>query len=924
MHDVIRTRLLRWWAGVVTRRPVAILVIAALLAVAAVGYTVLELGFQSDRNKLVSHDLDWNQRFMAWMETFTSDADLILVVDAGDGDPERAARARALVDEMGPALRQLQWVRDAVWGFDASAAHPRTLRLLPAPEFERRLAEIAESGPVLRNPTPQAMIAEATQAMRAGGGGEVGGGDGPMDLSAMRARIAQFGGLIDRFNLRMRTPADEPVALDPSEEAVAGFTYLSTPNERFLIVRVSPEPDVGTLTPLAPAIRQVRQAIQPLRERYPDVPVGLTGTEVVELDETDAATRDSTIASILAAALIATLLITAFHSVRMPLLLMAPLLLAIAWSFGFLTLAIGHLQVISVVFAVILLGLGVDFGIHLASRYERVRHGHPDDSAGEDAGFRAALNDTFTSVGPGVFTGAITTAVAFGTTLFTDFTGVAEMGLIASAGIVLCLVAMFAVYPALLRLVVSRHGQVTPLQQRKVKVFDERWISPVIARPWVTLGVAAVVVAAALVATTQLRFDYNLLALLPRGVESVEWQQRLVEEGEQSVYFAVSITDSIDEARARAEAMRRLPTVAVVGGIAYMFPGDEEAKLRRVAEARVALEPAVAAAAAAPEAAADQPTLVSQLGGLRVGLVAQLPQAPPPLRGPLSDLIASIDGFLAVTRELDEPERRARLEALQSDYDRWRQRTLELVTLALDPSPIEPDDLPPGLLDPYIGERGGEPRFALEVFADAAAAPEQMLDHGLLTRFVGELRTVDPQVTGVVVQVYESGSLIWRAYMQAGLWALLAVFVLVLLDFRKLQDAVLVMVPVTSGFAATFGVMVVAGVQLNPANIVVMPLIFGIGVDAGVHMLHRYNQQPNDRPLGLVAGTGKGITLTSLTTIIGFACLMTASHRGIASLGFVMATGIAMTLLACLTIMPALLELRTRRRERPVLTEARR
>ncbi|MFW6032135.1 MAG: MMPL family transporter, partial [Phycisphaeraceae bacterium] len=138
------------------------------------------------------------------------------------------------------------------------------------------------------------------------------------------------------------------------------------------------------------------------------------------------------------------------------------------------------------------------------------------------------------------------------------------------------------------------------------------------------------------------------------------------------------------------------------------------------------------------------------------------------------------------------------------------------------------------------------------------------------------------------------------------------VLVLVWIDFRSLSDALLSLVPVTSGFLVTFGVMAILDIQINPANIIVLPLIFGIGVDAGVHMLHRYRQNPSLRPVGLAAGTGKGVTLTSLTAIIGFGSLLVASHRGIASLGFVLSVGILLTLMACWILMPAALELRSR------------
>jgi len=136
--------------------------------------------------------------------------------------------------------------------------------------------------------------------------------------------------------------------------------------------------------------------------------------------------------------------------------------------------------------------------------------------------------------------------------------------------------------------------------------------------------------------------------------------------------------------------------------------------------------------------------------------------------------------------------------------------------------------------------------------------------------------------------------------------------VLLCLDFRRLADALCAMLPVAVGYTGAFGLMGLLGVTLNFANIIVLPIIFGIGVNAGVQVVHRWRQEPMGLPKGLSGATGRGITLTMMTTMIGFGCLLIAEHRGIKSLGFVMVIGLGVTLLACYTILPAVLRLRGR------------
>jgi hypothetical protein len=916
MHEKARHRLLGFLSRLVSLRPGWILFLAVAIAVASVAVTFGKLRFQSNRNDLISKDLEWNQRFLRWADTFSGAADLIVVVDTynrqGQPDPQVAQQATQLVDELGPRLRKSAWVTSASWGFETSQVSPKAIRLQPIDQFRQNLQEIAQVRPLLESPTPASLITQAATGLR--------GGASEMPVPQLQTQIQSFAGLIDGLTQRLATPAQTPVDLmaaigvGPGTEA---WQYLATENQRLLLIQITPRRDPASLNPYESAIADVRQKLADAAEDYPDVDFGLTGIEVVEADETDAATIDSTWTSILAAVLIATLLIIAFHSFRVPLLLMATLAIAIAWSFGFLTLVVGHLQVISVVFAVILLGLGVAFGIHVASRFELVRHLYPDSLGG----FRQSLQDTFETVGPGVVTGAVTTAAAFCTTMLTDFIGVAEMGLIAAAGVILCLIAMFTVFPALLRIFKPGHKHVVPMEERFFHFFEERWVSPFVRHPKFTLAFAAFVTLLSFWAISQMRFNYNLLELLPKGVDSVQWQDRIVTDGEQSIYFAVSVVDSMEEARQRASELLALPSVQAVTGIGRLIPDDEAQKLAMLAELDQQIGSDVrrvlsqGAPATVPQAA-DDPSLIAQISVLNLGINAAMLQAPPELQPALARAAQSMNQFLAQARSLDETQRRNRLDALQRDYEAWRLQVASIIAAALDPSPLQVEDLPDEVMRPYVAGEGENRQFALEIHPKLPPGISDPLQPAFLGSYIKALEHVDPNVTGVIVQIYYSGTLIWTSYVKAGLYALLAVFALVWLDFRSVRDAGLTLVPVAVGFAVTFGAMYCLGVQINPANIIVLPLMFGIGVDSGVHILHRFRQDPTGRPLGLTGGTGKGITVTTFTTMIGFGSMLIARHRGIVSLGFVLMVGIGLTLLACWMVMPAWLELRVKRRER--------
>jgi len=923
MFEQFRYRVLGRWSDFVCRRPGWVLFIAGVVSVASICVTWQNLTFQSDRNALLSMDLDWNRNFEDWRTSFPGNDDLYVVVDAGPVQgpglvphAQRLKQAQALVDQLGPALMADEHVEFAIWGFDAQRFSPRTLRMLPLEEFNARLAQIAQSQVLLSSPTPQHLLAAAMGVMRQ---------QSPpnQDDGAHETQIAQgveeLARLIGAIGEALRVPIGQRPDLGQLMEAAQGEQenriYLASENGRMLFIRVTPRKEAQSINALADAIEAIRGMVDKVSPRYPGVEAGLTGIDVVEADETDTAMRDSTITSLIAAVLITVMLTGAFGGWRVPVLAVAALGVGIVWTFGFLTLAVGHLQVLSIVFAVILLGLGIAYGVHLASCVELIRHKHADTPQG----FSAAMRESFQTVGPGVITGAVTTSAAFCTTMLTDFRGVAEMGLIAAGGIFLCLFSMFSVFPALLSLYASGKHHFDPARAGRFRVFEPRWVMPFVKRPRATLATAAVVTGVSLIAVAQMDFDYDLMKLQPRGVDSVQWQDRIAHDGGQSIWAAVSVADSLEEARRLKDRYMALACVADVKGIGMLFPSDEAEKIEKLTAMRNRLGTTLTAALADEPSAQAQgpvPDLGTQLMAMRLALGAAMNQEMPQVIHQRLQGLAKVIGRVTTSlSQLNGDQRTARLGQLQDEYQQWRQQTAAQIDAALDTSPLVPTDLPGELVRPYIGNAGPHAgKYALEIHPRLPAGVDGPLAPVFLPQFIGQLEQLDEHITGVIVQVYRSGHLILRSYQAAGLYALAVVFVLVWLDFRSARAASLSLLPVAVGFVVTAGVMWLAGVSVNPANIIVLPLMFGIGVDSGVHMLHRCRQDPHGQPVGLTCGTGKGITVTSLTAVIGFGSMMFASHRGIASLGFVMATGIGLTMLACWTVMPAWLCLVSARR----------
>jgi hopanoid biosynthesis associated RND transporter like protein HpnN len=902
MHEDLRHRLLGWWAATVCDHPRLVLAIAALLAGASIWLTVTQLHFQPDRNALVSENLDWNRRYLQYRENFSFD-DVYCIIAVPDGD-DGTAQARAYADALGAKLAGHKDVKRVLWRIDTTLVASAT-RMLPLPQFEY-VVDMMSEGKIVLQAGNVLDLAAAAQQM----------GDG---LSP--ERLGQANAFMQALNAALDGESAEQIHERFSALSHERYHYISTDDGRLLIMQIEPALSGTDLEPVQPTIVAVRAAMEELRAQFPGIESGLTGVPVIEADETIVTQRDATVASLIAVVLIAVLMIVSFHSVIMPMLIVAALGFGIAWSFGFLTLAIGHLQLLSVTFTVILLGLGVDFGIHLVSRFEMVRDRYP---AGVP-GFRETMIDVLQTMGPGIATGAITTAVAFGATLLTDFSGMAEMGLIAAAGIMLCLLSMFAVLPALMRLIRPRRRHVTPLHERSLSIYQHHWWEPFYQRPAVTIIVLIVLAGVGAWGSRELRYDYNLANLLPREIDSVHWFERLTgqvdgdrvsNDAKRAIWFGASVVDlnehenetaALAALKERAAKFMALPSVSGVGGAGMLFPDDDERKLELVARQRAALGAALSqpGPVGKPANAAQlQSTLQTYAALVQFAVSNEDLKLDADTRLKMAALAGQMQALSKKIDQLGPDTVGRRLATLNAAFIAWRDGMRRQIDGALIERPLSFDDMPDALRRQSLG--GPEKNIALlQVYPKA-----NVYDPDELATFVADMRTVDPGVTGTVVQIRESTKLMVDSYTMAGLYALLAVFVLVLFDFQRLSDALLTLLPVAVAFVILMGLMGSLEMPINPANIIVLPLLFGIGVDCGVHILHRYRAHPEEHPPGLAAGTGKGITMTSITTIIGFACLMVAQHRGIASLGLTLAMGMVLTLGVCLTAMPAALELR--------------
>ncbi len=879
-------RPLAWMTRRVVRFPMPVLVLAVAATVFSIVLAGARLGFRTSRLDLLNPDSSYNQLWIEYIKEF-GDADDVVVVVEG----ESREQVVPVLEEISQALaREDRLFRAVLHEVDLSKIRSKGLHYLDESELlgiERFLDKVE---PIVQGDWARLKLGNMADGMCARLGDVQVAAD-PAVREATQAEIARLSdSLLEALGPqgRYRSPWPEmPCSIATLSELNSEYLLTNQGRMGFVLLQLAEEKgDDGSLARGSRSIDALRELIAQSQARHPEIRIGLTGLPVMENDEMRSSQTAMTKASLLSLFGVACLFVAGFGGLRHPLITVAALLLALGWSFGYVTLAVGHLNILSIAFGVILIGLGIDFGVHYVARYLQLR--------GTIRSCEEALAETAGGVGPGIVTGALTTAIAFFMAGLTEFTGVAELGVIAGGGILLCCLAAIVVLPAMIQLSDGRRlGQVFP-----APLDIHAWLSPLFARPLLALLLLAITLAGTgfvSLGICRLRYDHNLLKLQPAGLESVELERKLLEESDTSVWFALSIAESREELLDRKKDFLKLPSVQSVKEIASFLPADDGRK-------RPIIERIGRRLADLPE----RPPLIpsdppDQLGRALARVQSMVMGSPRAMRAR-----RQLEQVRTLLRSMPLSECYERLSAYQHYVAGDLLSRLHILRALANPEPPQLADLPQSLVSRFVGKDGK--KFLLQIYSN-----RDIWDMDKMEKFVAEVRSVDPRATGNPLQTYEASRQMQRSYIQAAWYALAAILLVLYFDFRSLRQTLLAMLPLGLGMLQLFGILGLLKIPLNPANTIVLPLILGIGIDDGVHVVHDFRRQRG--PYRMSASTASSVVITSLTTMVGFGSLMIASHRGLQSLGRVLTIGVSCCLFTSLVMLPALLTWLTRNRE---------
>ncbi len=832
------------------RRKWITLLVSLALTFAASWYTAGHFAMSTDLNTLISQDLPWRKREMALSKAFPQRQDTLLaVLDAPS--PEHANEAaRGLQAALQAQTEHFSDVRS----LETSDFFARQgLLYLPTADVSARMSQLIDAQPFLgalaRDPSLRGL-------------------SGALGLMAKPPAEASLSGTADLAKpLAAVAEALQAARAGKASEFSWSALFSGAPpsvqdKRRFL--QISPKLDFSELQPGAAASDALRATARRL-ELTPEhgYRLRLTGDVAMQDEEFGTLAEGAALNNGLMVAAVLLILWRALRWGRLIVAVMANMIVGLALTAAAGLAMVGVLNPISVAFAVLFVGIGVDFGIQFAVRYREERFQHLGlDKALDRAGSGASLPLSLA---------AAATAAGFFSFMPTAYRGVSELGLIAGVGMILAFCSSVTLLPALLA-ILKPPAETAPVGYAFLAPIDRFQTSHRKLIVGAALGLA--VLGAPLL--TQVRFDINPLNLRSAKVESVATILELASDPRNAPNSIEILAQNLAEADALAARLRALPEVETVSTLSSFVPEDQQTKLAAIWDARDLLGTSLSVKPLpAPGDSEDVEALrqAAQHLALAPGLE--------PMARALGDLAAS------------PPEAR---ERARRDVIAPMLALLGDLKKALDAAPIAVEDLPNAFSRDWIA-RDGRARVELWARGDRN-------DFNKLREFSGAVRKVAPEAAGAAVSILESGDTVIKAFAQAGALALISITLLLWLALRRFGDVALTLAPLLLAGVYTMEICVLIDLKLNFANIIALPLLLGLGVAFKIYYVMAWRAGAAEL---LQTSLTRAIFFSAMTTATAFGSLYLSNHPGTSSMGKLLALSLATTLCAAVFFQPALM-----------------
>nr|HOP41513.1 MMPL family transporter [Geobacteraceae bacterium] len=683
--------------SLISRYPLLIICLALVISALSIFYTSNNLEFLTGRDDLMPKNSAFHRDYREYRQEFGDQEEIVVVIESKS--PEKAGRyGDELYDRL---LKRRDVFREVFYPNALPFFRKNGLLFMSYNDLAALSENLVKAKPVLKelsaSPSVQTLFTTLTSQMDSYMEKDPGAPGSKEELESLTFMLEKLGTGLDLFS----KPGGEAFSLDSFflGSGTDGAESALAKAARMQIITILPVKDSSSFVPAEKAIVAVRAEIRKLSAdpAFSEVSAGLTGVPVLEYEEMATSQSDITKATILSVLLTVILLLFAFRGIVNALAAMVSLLVAIAISFGMATLVIGHLNILSMVFAVMLIGIGIEYGIQIVLRYqEELGKGRQRLES-----LRTALNRNIWAI----VMAAATVAAAFLTFVLTDFKGIAELGIIAAIGIAICVIVTFTVLPAMLMIPIKYGKKNRKIMADSGSPFGfpgssepsavRRVIKSVLfGYPHIVLAVSVLLCLASLYPLSRVVFDYNLMNLQAKGLESVTYAYKLMKSSENSGYFAVAAARTPEEAASRAQALEALPTVDHVVSIASFVPDDQERKLALLAELRSRL------ADVRPEPYEEDlqvmmlPAVFETFRETVERFVGRLKREQLPQAKPVAAFLATLDRFFATLEKEKDRNALGMLREFQGNLLADLPQQIETLKGTLNPSFIAPADVP--------------------------------------------------------------------------------------------------------------------------------------------------------------------------------------------------------------------------------------
>ena len=850
----------------VTARPAWVVVVTMAITVFLGKIAFTQLGIDTSTEGMVSLTEAYEDSERRYDAAFPPESpELLAVIDAPTPEGARLAAERLVATlKSDPAL-----FARVEWAAGGSFAQQHGLFYLDLPELEELTGKLAGSRAILARLSDQADLPALCEVVGLSAGADP------------AARPLELDAVFERFTRTFRaahTGRFDPVSWT---ELLSGRESGAEGRRQFVLLY--PHLPSDQWLGAEPAMRAVRQAAEDIgRSEWLEARVKLTGEVALEYEERRTLERDGIWIAALSLGMVAIVLGFGVRSFRLIGASLITLLVGLVWTAAFAAVVVGDLNMISVAFAALYIGLGIDYAIHLCLRIREVEDvdGDPDH----------AIEKATVGLGPTLLVCTLSTSIGFFAFIPTAYRGLSQLGLIAGTGMVVSFVVSMTLIPALLRLLPRLRTT------RSRSVFSPPWLLTLSAAPqrfsWFFRGLTVVIALGALTVLPAAHFDFNPLKLRDPKSESITTIVEVQSDPRVSFRALNVLLDTPKQEAALTEALRNQPGLGEVRSFADLIPADQEEKIQLLARL---------AATLGPEPFAGD-------GKSRVASAEQNRQAMERLSAVIKDtsrsqagaeLARQIDRFLASLAADPAPRREERWKVLHEMLLGTFPAALQQLKSSLEPKLITPDTLPDRLRSQWLGKEGGR---RVEIRPEDPVASTQSL-----AMFVERVLALAPNAVGPPVAERSFSQAITKSFREAIVIALGAIAVLLLIVLRNVADTVRVLATLAMTGVLTAAVTVPLGLAFNYANVIAIPLLLGLGVDTTIHLVRRWREGELTVSALLRTATARAVIVSAFTTMCSFSNLAFAHHRGMASMGQLLFAGTLLMLLVNLLLLPPFL-----------------